>query len=225
MRSPVHETGFSHGELPSLVFADSKGNILDHPYLKMAGMSGQSHVVPSPDELVPLPFGSTLFFMPGRIPIGWDCRQERFIPLSDTSSGADAYNCSAVAAFLPPGYVRTLLPARRCRKNAPTLPLWAYAAVGWKDKSGGIYICEAPGFAEFELLCEIRGQRPFDLCWSPDGNWILLHVAKREEIGPMRLVALEVSTCTLVDIPMPFLVDGERDPRYYVNPGGIDWTK
>jgi len=98
------------------------------------------------------------------------------------------------------------------------------AAVGWEDKSGGIYICEAPGFVEFELLCEMRSQRPFDLCWSPDGDWILVHVAKRGEIGPMRLVALEVSTCTLVDIPMPFLVDGERDPQYYVNPGGIDWT-
>ena len=41
--------------------------------------------------------------------------------------------CTAVAAFLPPGYVRTLLPATRLMPRAPTLPLWAYSAVGWKD--------------------------------------------------------------------------------------------
>ena len=147
MHSPVHETEFSPEEIPSLVFSDPEGNILDHPHLKMAGMSGHTPMVPSPDELVPLPFGSTLFFMPGRIPVGWDIRQNRFIPCSDTPSGTDVYHCSAVAAFLPPGYVRTLLPARHCRKKAPTLPLWAYAAVGWRDNrfwAAGIMVDSNP---------------------------------------------------------------------------------
>ena len=41
--------------------------------------------------------------------------------------------CTSVAAFLPPGYIRTLLPATKLGPKAPTLPLWAYSAVGWKD--------------------------------------------------------------------------------------------
>ncbi len=41
--------------------------------------------------------------------------------------------CAGVAAFLPPGYVRTLLPATQLRSSAPVLPLWAYSSVGWKD--------------------------------------------------------------------------------------------
>lgn len=41
--------------------------------------------------------------------------------------------CQAVAAFLPPGYVRTLLPATRTRARPPTLPLWAYSSVGWRE--------------------------------------------------------------------------------------------
>ncbi len=41
--------------------------------------------------------------------------------------------CVAVAAFLPPGYIRTLLPATELMPRAPTLPLWAYSTVGWKD--------------------------------------------------------------------------------------------
>jgi pyruvate-formate lyase-activating enzyme len=40
--------------------------------------------------------------------------------------------CKAVAAFLPPGYVRTLLPAAQKKTDAPMLPLWAYSSVGWK---------------------------------------------------------------------------------------------
>jgi pyruvate-formate lyase-activating enzyme len=41
-------------------------------------------------------------------------------------------DCTAVAAFLPPGYVRTWLPAARRRPEGPVLPLWAYSAVGWR---------------------------------------------------------------------------------------------
>ncbi|MGA1842455.1 MAG: radical SAM protein [bacterium] len=130
MPSPDHNSHFSPEDLPSLVFADVKGKILDHPDLKMAGMSGRSPVIPHPDELVPLPFGSTLFYMPGRTPLGWDLSENSLTKPSPPKSGDD---CLAVAAFLPPGYVRTLLPATCLQRKPPTLPLWSYAAVGWKD--------------------------------------------------------------------------------------------
>ena len=71
--------------------------------------------------------------MPGRIPIGWDEENESFVPVRALPTGRKEVDCTAVAAFLPPGYVRTLLPATYQRKDAPVLPLWAYSSVGWKN--------------------------------------------------------------------------------------------
>ena len=62
----------SRFEYPRLVLSDPEGKIFDHPRLKMAGRSGDRMDLPPPSELVPLPRGSQLFTMPGRIPIGWD---------------------------------------------------------------------------------------------------------------------------------------------------------
>jgi pyruvate-formate lyase-activating enzyme len=83
-------------------------------------------------EFVPLPSGSQLFTLPGRIPIGWDEEKETFAPSEKIKVGKKELECVAVAAFLPPGYVRSLLPATQRRPGAPVLPLWAYSSVGWK---------------------------------------------------------------------------------------------
>jgi pyruvate-formate lyase-activating enzyme len=120
-------------EYPRLVFSDPEGRILDHPHLKLAGRSGDRMVLPQPSELVPLPMGSQLFSLPGRVPIGWDEDMGSFISSEKSKVGRKEVDCAAVAAFLPPGYIRTLLPATQLKPNAPTLPLWAYSSVGWKD--------------------------------------------------------------------------------------------
>jgi pyruvate-formate lyase-activating enzyme len=120
-------------EYPKLVFSDPEGRILNHPYLKMAGRSGDRMVLPPASELVPLPMGSQLFSLPGRVPIGWDEDLNSFLPSGKTKVGRREIDCGAVAAFLPPGYVRTLLPATQLKPDAPILPLWAYSSVGWKD--------------------------------------------------------------------------------------------
>ena len=120
-------------EYPRLVFSDPEGRILDHPHLKLAGRSGDRMVLPQPSELVPLPMGSQLFSLPGRVPIGWDEDMDSFISSEKRKVGRREVDCAAVAAFLPPGYIRTLLPATQLKPNAPTLPLWAYSSVGWKD--------------------------------------------------------------------------------------------
>jgi pyruvate-formate lyase-activating enzyme len=120
-------------EYPRLVFSDPEGKILDHPHLKLAGRSGDRMVLPEPSELVPLPMGSQLFSLPGRVPVGWDEDMGSFISSEKRKVGREEIECAAVAAFLPPGYIRTLLPATQLKPNAPTLPLWAYSSVGWKD--------------------------------------------------------------------------------------------
>jgi hypothetical protein len=113
--------------------SDNEGNIFDHPSLKLSGRSGDRFFLPHPSELVPLPKGSQLFTLPGRVPAGWDEEKRSFVSLRKVTLGKKEVECTAVAAFLPPGYIRTLLPATHLEPKAPTLPLWAYSAVGWKD--------------------------------------------------------------------------------------------
>jgi pyruvate-formate lyase-activating enzyme len=121
-------------EYPQLVLSDSDGNIFDHPSLKLSGRSGDRFLLPDPSELVPLPKGSQLFTLPGRIPIGWDEEKRSFVSLEKVTWGKKEVGCTAVAAFLPPGYIRSLLPGTHLKVKAPSLPLWAYSAVGWKDE-------------------------------------------------------------------------------------------
>jgi len=118
---------------PRLVLSDPEGNIFDHPSLKLSGRSGDRFFLPTPLELVPLPMGSQLFTLPGRIPIGWDEKGRTFVSLRKTRWAGKEVECTPVAAFLPPGYIRTFLPGTQRGRGAPVLPLWAYTAVGWKD--------------------------------------------------------------------------------------------
>jgi pyruvate-formate lyase-activating enzyme len=120
-------------ELPRLILSDPEGKIFDHPFLKMAARSGDRMVLPPPSELVPLPMGSQLFSLPGRIPIGWDKERGTFTSLEKVRTNRKEIECAAVAAFLPPGYIRTLLPATQLKSKSQTLPLWAYSSVGWED--------------------------------------------------------------------------------------------
>ena len=122
-----------HSELPRLILSDPDGRVFDHPFLKMAGRSGERMVLPPLSELIPLPMGSQLFTLPERIPIGWDEERGNFTSSEKMRIGRKEIECTAVAAFLPPGYIRTLLPATQLRSKANTLPLWAYSSVGWKD--------------------------------------------------------------------------------------------
>ena len=93
-------------EYPRLVFSDPEGRILDHPYLKLAGRSGDRMVLPPPSELIPLPMGSQIFTLPGRIPIGWDEEKGSYLLSEKMRTGRKELDCTAVAAFLPPGYIR-----------------------------------------------------------------------------------------------------------------------
>src|SRR5690349_13275786 len=73
--------------LPKLLYADSKGNIFDHPYLTMAGMSGFEAVLPDTVELIPLPEDSRLFTIPDTPPVAWDRRQKKFVTVATVRDG------------------------------------------------------------------------------------------------------------------------------------------
>ena len=120
-------------EYPRLVLSDPAGDIIDHPSLKLLGRSGDRFLIPQPSELIPLPLGSQLFTLPGRVPVGWDEKENAFASVKKAKIGRKEMDSTAVASFLPPGFIRTLLPATRPGLKLPILPLWAYSAVGWKD--------------------------------------------------------------------------------------------
>jgi pyruvate-formate lyase-activating enzyme len=122
---------------PSLVYADSEGNIIDHPGLEAAGASAGRWRRPFRAEWIPLPEGSDLFLLPGRLPAGYDPKKRRHRALAH-----DPYDPSrsvqAVAAFMAPAHTMLYHAAYKTLENAPLLPLFAYTAVGWKD--GGFWV-------------------------------------------------------------------------------------
>lgn len=115
--------------LPSLVVSDGHGNVFDVPKLKMAGMNLNSPRLPQKRELVPMPFGSELYELPGRIPVGFDPVQDEFVELPEYEGNP----VTAVAAFMAPAHTQILRAAYRTCKGAPVLPLFSFTAVGWRE--------------------------------------------------------------------------------------------
>ena len=108
------------------VFARPDGSVLDYPGLHAAADGGRIEPARTSD-FIPLPEGSLLLTLPGRSVLGFSDSQT--VALADYDGAA----VSAVAAALPLGYTRTLLPAYEVRPDAPPLPLYGYAAVAWVD--------------------------------------------------------------------------------------------
>ena len=112
---------------PKLVYADEQGNLYDHPHLLMVEDRGAGPVRPPEGTLVPVPRGSDFYTLPGRQPIGMDPNSGEIVTL-------DGPFC-AVSTFLAPAWLRLAHPAFEVGENAPTLPLFAYAAMGFSGDS------------------------------------------------------------------------------------------
>jgi pyruvate-formate lyase-activating enzyme len=106
-----------------LLYATGKGEVRVHPTLQATAQSGWD--VGVAERLIPLPAGTTLMHLPGRRPLG------------RTGDGdvvqVDENDAVPVAAVLPPGFLRTWLPAYVEQSGAPVLPLYGYAAVASVD--------------------------------------------------------------------------------------------
>jgi pyruvate-formate lyase-activating enzyme len=111
------------------LYANGKGELLDSQ-LGMLGRSGMDWVVPEQGEMIPLPKGASLVSVPGHIPVGID-ENDR---LHHCTSLPGARKAQAVAALLPQGFTRTLLPASVSPDQDTRLPLMGYAAVGFKNE-------------------------------------------------------------------------------------------
>ncbi len=114
---------------PSLLVADDTGAVFDVPGLSMTVRTADGPGLPQCEELTVLPASSVLFTLPRRAAVGFDGRSGEFVTIRE-HCGRPVF---AVAAFLPPGYVCTRHAAYAQMRGAPRLPLYCYAAAGWRD--------------------------------------------------------------------------------------------
>src|ERR1700692_1861792 len=94
-----------------------------------AARSGAKLVKLEAAQMIPLPEGTTLMHLPGRRALALDSK-DRPVDIE-----ADLL---PVAAVLPVGYLRTLLPASRPLPGSRRLPLYGYAAVAEHHDEGRV---------------------------------------------------------------------------------------
>jgi len=94
-----------------LAYADARGRIFFDAASEPLADGGDRRAAHA-NELVPAPAGTVATMLPGRAPA--------------LSSGRFASRRTALAALLPAGYTRLLLPAYRAQPGAPALPLFGY---------------------------------------------------------------------------------------------------
>ena len=115
--------------------ADLAGNVFDLPGWIGAARTGNEFRLPREEELIELPKGAPLQFLEGRAPLSWP---------KGTVAGKEAPlsvpGIVAVAAQLPSGYTRTLLPAYQRSDGTPYLPFFGYTAVFYR---GDKFYCAA----------------------------------------------------------------------------------
>lgn len=120
-------------KIPSLVFADKKGTVIDFPDLAMAGMSNGQYFKPELNDIIPLPEGSEIFLLPQRLPVGLDFNSDEPL-LLDCDPYSGETGIQAVAAFMAPAHTTIFSSAYQTpTKSVSPLPLFAYSAVGWLD--------------------------------------------------------------------------------------------
>ena len=171
----------SERRLPSeplrMVYAEPDGSILDHPSLLMAASGGGDPRPPREDEIIELPRGSDLFLLPDRAPVGLD-------PGTGEPTVFEREGCNAVAGFLAPAWTLFLHPAYHTLEDAPTLPLFAYAAVGFADDRF---------WATGVRVDDDTRQDP----WRFDAERLQKQVARRVEVDGENAVVRQLERCAL----------------------------
>jgi hypothetical protein len=114
-----------------LLLSDQRGRVFEYPFFRSVGKSGP-YFVPV-DKWIPLPEGSKLFTLPGRRAVGQGDDSQELQPVTEIAQERKKLTPLPVGAFLPPGYVRTHLPAVELLGRATILPTWAYTSVAWQD--------------------------------------------------------------------------------------------
>jgi pyruvate-formate lyase-activating enzyme len=108
----------------NLIYLDENGNLYEDPELLALGMNGLQVEI-ADASWIDFPAGAELLSMPGRLPVGFNEANDQ-VEVVESENGV-AF--TAVAAVIPMGFTRCLLPGYE--KDAGTeLPLFGYTAVG-----------------------------------------------------------------------------------------------
>jgi pyruvate-formate lyase-activating enzyme len=110
------------------LYAGPNGEIFDAPGYGAVASAGGTWAILKPQDMIPLPEGADLMFLPGR----------SALMAKNGHVEAPAGDLLAVAAILPAGYTRTHLPAFARQQDAPVLPLYGYTAAAFYR--GEIYV-------------------------------------------------------------------------------------
>lgn len=111
-------------KMPFLLYSDGEGNIFEDESLYAVGRAGWDAFPIPQEQWIELPAGGNLYELPGRRGIGIDVV---------TGEMRLCEKGWAVAAFIPPAHTGLFLAAYETMPDAPTLPLFCYTAVGWKN--------------------------------------------------------------------------------------------
>ncbi len=112
---------------PYLVYSSPDGEIHEEPRLRALAFDGRPL---DAGDLIPAPDGVTFSMMPERLAVGQRRNGKRSV--------LPATRGWALAALLPIGYTRTLLPAYEKVPNAEPLPFFGYSAVA--GMNGRLYL-------------------------------------------------------------------------------------
>lgn len=161
----------------TLVYADKHGKVYDDPRYGAISRTGSLLIEPTTEEFIPMPEGSSLVVLPGRAPVALDS-QGNIVAYPRTGA-------QAVAALLPQGYLRTLLPAYRRVKEV--LPLFGYTSVAWRE---GQFWVAASAVAETEDL-----HRWDPVLFNTDNLKSLVEERRNEFVG--NRVLAQLAHCSL----------------------------
>ena len=107
--------------------SDDQGKMWDLRGWTPAVRTGVEHRPAQERDWIPAPEGTRLQYLQGRNPLGWP-KGSVFPEAATALDGA-----LAVAAQLPSGYTRTLLPSYVRSDGMPYLPFFGYTAVAFRE--------------------------------------------------------------------------------------------
>jgi pyruvate-formate lyase-activating enzyme len=114
---------------PLLLTSTRRGRITEDRQHAALGRSGHKVRPPRADEWSPMPEGTVLHFLPDRVPRARALKGGQLVTVH--TRGKEKHPVLAVAAMLPNGWARTLLPAYESTANPAVLPFYGYTAVGF----------------------------------------------------------------------------------------------
>lgn len=107
------------------IYTNEEGDLLVDEEFSALGRTGQDIVEALPEEMIPLPEGSSFVLLPDRKALVM--KFDSFIPYPYEEN-------MPVGAILPQGYTRTLLPAYiKAEEGLGNLPLFGYTMAAWRD--------------------------------------------------------------------------------------------